>query len=269
MEAESSEAAVTSDTVTRSGEIYFKRHRPSADPAHVIFTAQLQELSGYGEKCSVVAREGACEITTCVPNTGERRLRPVSAGTITFAAGDRRLQLLPGVFADPPSPHVERGIYDNVTHRGLFVADGEQLTYSASGAEVPAFERVVTMMTKVKLTEPTWTNEWTPITVRRDQDVVLRWDTASSGTLTAYNVLSETEAESGEVTSTTAATCKWSAAERQGTFPKEVLARLAPGQTIDLGLSHTVADEFVLPGGWKIHANFDWDIVAGGSIKVE
>jgi hypothetical protein len=189
------------------GSIFVENYAGS-QPQGMVFAAFYD--TPQSSNCTTTVY-GACTYNDC-PNAADGGT-PVSAGTLTVAGGALGNN---GVALSPQA----NGTYTYQVNGALF-SQGDTMSASASGANVPAFGPETVVGTGlVGITAPL-ANMQGMYTISTAQDLTVTWTGGESNA----QVLIEVEGNSGM--NTRYAYCLWDAAAGTGTIPSAALAGLA------------------------------------------
>ncbi len=160
-----------------------------------------------GEACQVSQTIGPCEVANC----GAAATGAVSAGTITITGALEPISLVPG------SDHT----YAQLMSTTSLFNGGESITFAASGAEVPAFTKSLTMPSKATITAPAKPPSASPyLIVNRAQDFSVSWSGGGSGLVQI--ALNSQSADQRLF-------CRFTASAGTGKLPAAALATLPAG----------------------------------------
>jgi hypothetical protein len=180
-----------------------------------------------GDYCTTVQTIGACEVKTCTTPS-----ETVSAGAITITGAAEAITL---------TPAADHTYATFMTAMPLF-AGGESITFSAAGAEVPAFTASITTPAKATITSPAKPTPNAPyLNINRTLDMTVRW--TGDGTGQVQVALNSSNAEHRLF-------CRFDASAGEGTLPTAAL------MTLDAGLGGfamgSIADAEHDAGDWAI-----------------
>jgi hypothetical protein len=153
-----------------------------------------------GTACPTVVNAGSCQYSRCPsgPVVGTAR----DAGIVRVVHG-----------SDAPIELVKSKSYAQADLAATFFAAGDTLTFSATGADVPAFS-------DAKVVAPADLTSTLPTEIDRTKDLTITWTGGTTGEVGLFLSGSlETESES--------ISCSAPAAGGTLTVPKELLAKLA------------------------------------------
>jgi hypothetical protein len=162
---------------------------------------------GSGAFCTNLMTIGACDIATCVstPPAG------VSAGTITISGAAQAVTMTPTATAT----------YNTFMTADPLFSGGEMITFTATGADVPAFMKSITAPTKATITAPAKPSSTSPyLMISRSQDFSVSWTGGGSGLVQV--ALTSSQADQRVF-------CRFEASAGTGKVPSAALAALATG----------------------------------------
>lgn len=223
--------AITQSVVTVAGTEY----------ASYSFSAgftRSQATAGTGS-CDI-SNDGPCRITDCSTPPGDAGTpdyETVSAGVIQLLGANQPLSLVPD----------STGTYAVVTGQEKLWSGGENLTISAAGDVVPAFQEVLFAAMPVTLTSPSLPPAPAQATISTNAPLNVSWTGGSGGTVTVMLTRSVTAGS----TDTVMLSCAFPAAGGAGTIPATAMAMLpkGPDGTFSVLGGDTKAIE---PSGWAI-----------------
>src|SRR5262249_38766210 len=139
---------------------------------------------------------------------------------------------------------------------------GETVTFTAAGADVPAFTASVAMPSKLQITSPAKPSDSSPVlAVDREQGFAFSWSGGGSG----QAMISLFDSSGARVT------CSYPAASGSATVPAAALAQLGAGTGGGFAMA-AISTNQVVVGEWGIDAegyyNAVWpddSIVSGGA----
>lgn len=198
-----------------------------------------------GAACTMQQQLGPCVLQTCTTGlTGA-----ASAGLITISGGAETMTL---------APAMDKTYAQQTASERLFMG-GETLTYSAQGADIPAFTKTLTAPARATITSPAKPS--TSLAVSRTQDLTVTWTGGAGG-----------KVQVALIGATIASTllCRFEASAGTGTIPAAALAMLPAGNG---GFAMaSIADTEQDTGDWAIdvsaYFNAVWpddSIVSGGT----
>lgn len=184
-----------------------------------------------GSTCIVGGTIGACAIENCTTTAPPTTY----AGTITITGAAMPISL----DKDPmyPNQYTELDVF-----QALFLG-GENITFSATGADVPAFNTQLVAPPKVTLTTPAEPAAGGSILMSQSQDFTIRWsgDNASSDVL---------EVQVLDASSVERILCKFPAPAGSAVIPAQALATI-PGPTGALQVASFV-ETTVTASDWHV-----------------
>ena len=201
-----------------------------------------------GAACTTLQTIGPCKVQQCTTTT---QSGAQSAGVITITGATKPLSLVPGTDK----------VYAQQTSTTSLFNGGEMITFTAPGADVPAFTVAVTTPTKATITSPAKPAAGSLLAVNRAQDFSVSWSGGGTGNVQVY--LSGT-------TGSPSLFCRFAASAGTGKVPAAAIAMMT-GTTgafamASIGLAEATA------GDWGIEAsayfNAVWPdaaIVSGGT----
>lgn len=175
--------------------------------------------------CTSMQQIGACKLAMCSTSPPTNA---ASAGTVTIAGAAMPITLAP------------RGddTYAQLTVMTSLFSGGESITFSAAGAEVPAFSQALTMPSKATITSPAEPPQDSPfLIVDRTRDFTVAWAGGGSG---------ELQVSLFGTTGGPTLTCRFPASAGTATVPSAALMMLPAGM-----------------GGFAMAAIAETDVVAG------
>jgi hypothetical protein len=171
---------------------------------------------------------------------GEITVRRVASGTELKSTADAQSSnAYLGSIADPASG-----------------TDGESVTVTATGGDVPAFEETVTFRPLLVLSSPA------EVSVPKGTDVVVEW-TGGNGTVK----LSGTGGSGGEAL--VGMTCTFDAPAGKGTIPGVLLGDDVVGHTLSLGLYSIASTKTVGDYEVELTAQLSDSGLGGGNVQLE
>lgn len=121
-----------------------------------------------GNYCTTTQTIGACEVATCTTTAPPA----VSAGAITITGAAEAITLTPA------ADHT----YATFMASSPLFSGGESITFSAAGADVPAFSASITTPAKTTITSPAKPTPNAPyLNINRTLDMTVRWTGGGSG----------------------------------------------------------------------------------------
>jgi hypothetical protein len=183
---------------------------------------------------SSIETMGACEVETTSFGMAGGLPDYADAGAITIGGG---LQTV--VLANGP------GGYMAFTSEAALWAGGETLTVSGAGAEIPAFEAMITAPQHLEITAPLYTLGM-PLDVDRASDLTLTWTGTSAGQL-RVRFSGPQELPMPQIT----VTCHFDPAAGTATIPAAALSQIEPAGTGTVSVD-TVSSTEVTVAGWGI-----------------
>lgn len=173
---------------------------------------------------------GMCEIDSCSGGSGTA----ASAGTVTISGAMQPISMMPG------TDHT----YTALSTQTALFAGGDNLTFAASGADVPAFSQMLTAPGRVTITAPVKPSGGT-LTVMRAQDLTVSWSGGGS-TGEVLVALLPGSATSGAMT----LYCRFPASSGQGSVPALALQHLQGGAGAFAMAS--ISDGGTTAGDWAV-----------------
>jgi hypothetical protein len=184
---------------------------------------------------------GECVTYDCSGATsdgGTPSYAQASAGTIRIKAGANTVNMTP----QPDNT------YTPVTGQTRLWDGGETLEVKADGADVPSFSGVLTGVEPALVQTPSFPTSGAPMTIARNQNLVLSWTGGSYGKV--FVILARSES-SGGTTHSVSATCTFDASAGSGTVPSTVLMAIPAGQSGSVSVNG--GDKATLTAGdWSI-----------------
>jgi hypothetical protein len=174
----------------------------------------LMMSANFNEIVCTPTSTGPCTIYNCpFPNP----LPGDSAGTLTISGGS-----IPAGTTMLPIPAQSNSYGSSLS--GSFVAGGDTVTVSATGATVPAFgPHSVTAPGSIDVTSPAVTGA-SPIVISTSSDLTVTWTGGQSGATVSLSAATET------ITVGPVIDCEWDAAAGQGVVPQSLLGQIGTGQ---------------------------------------
>jgi hypothetical protein len=183
-----------------------------------------------GRICTTQETIGPCIVQQCDFNATPPA---ISAGAITLTGGTRPITLAPAADQTYPTLNVQTG---------LLFDPGATITFSAAGAEVPAFEKSLAMPAKATITSPAEPPSGSPfLTFDRGQDFTVTWSGGGEGLMQ----IALFGPDSSQLIS-----CRFEASAGSGTLPASALGRLDAGQGGFSMAVFTTTEEFA--GDWAV-----------------
>jgi hypothetical protein len=198
------------------------------------------------------SKEGACSVVDC----DETRAAPASTPGATKSpnAGPLTIEGLRAITLTPDETGVYAPASETQAVQPVFGVGGN-VTFSAAGADVPAFDATVPAPALINVTSPTL---GTPFQVSVYHDLDVAWD---HGTLGDVNVVMSTSSQPRRTT----ISCTFDATAGGGKVPAALLGKLQPtGSDVAGTLTvQTSSTKFVGSGGWSITARLTASIATG------
>jgi hypothetical protein len=184
-----------------------------------------------GAFCVNVQHIGPCDLAMCTttPPPG------VSAGIINVTGTTQPIMMMP----------TASKTYDTFMVANPLFSGGENITFAAAGADVPAFTKSITAPTKATITAPAKPSATSPyLTISRSQDFSLSW--TGGGTGLVQLALNSNSAEQRLF-------CRFEASAGSGKVPSAALAMLPAGNG---GFAMaSIAQNVFETGDWAIEAS--------------
>lgn len=167
-------------------------------------TASASFYTGAGI-CSVRETVGPCDVSHCMPGPPAGQ---TSAGAITITGAQQPITL---------TPMSDKSYAQFTTAASLF-AGGESITFSAAGADVPAFSHTLTTPSKTTVTSPV--EPATQLMVPRGAEYSVRWSGGRAGVVQVLLFASNPDIR---------LLCRFSASGGTGNVPVAALMKLPVG----------------------------------------
>lgn len=117
--------------------------------------------------CSVMETIGPCDVSQCTSGAPAGQM---SAGAITITGAQQAITL---------TPMLDKSYAQFTTMAAPLYAGGASITFSAAGADVPAFSQTLTMPSKTTITSPA--EPATRLMVARGAEYSLAWSGGGAG----------------------------------------------------------------------------------------
>ena len=232
-------------TATIRGSLLAETHMDGAGGPTTSYLSKLQAGFVY-ESPSIVpactrSDAGICAQWDCVPATAARP----NAGLIVVTGAS-----LQPLLALTPGP--EGNYTSNVVSNLDFFATGDAISFSAAGADVPAFDMVVTAPGEVTITSPTIVDG---MTITSGADLIFSWYGTTSGSVELQLYGSDPDAPGH----TRSAVCVYPAAELGGALTKEAAGAVSSFADIRLVITSALWTE----QQGQLADGFSWSVSAG------
>ena len=156
----------------------------------------------------VVVTEGPCVVTSCTPSDGGVASPAPTAGVIDVAGGVEPVQLTPGGDGKYTAVQGTKSLFDG----------GEVLTYTAAGADVPAFQDTVKAPEQITVSLPAPVTPPAKLVVSHSSDLKMAWTGGGQSPVKVMIAVGSTSLG-----------CTFDVASGAGSIPAAALAHLPAG----------------------------------------
>ncbi len=195
------------------------------DKDGTLLRATFSNAIGGGEQACVKVGTDICYATTCdpAPDDAPVETNHPHAGTLTFTSAD-----IAGSLSLGPNEVGDYGISTN-TFEAPF-SGGEQGLVTASGGDVPAFEKTIDVPLALLLTQPAYAKDG-PQVIPRGSDLTLQWLRGTEGV--TFNVQGSADRPDG-MPGRARLQCNFPSEAGTGVIPSEVLQALPSGASVQV-----------------------------------
>lgn len=199
--------------------------------------------SGSGDASCTESKEGDCTITECdlgpTPDGGTE----TDAGTTKSPhAGEIAIKSASEIKLTPDAD----GKYDGKSEQSRLWTNGGDISVTAAGADVPAFETSLKGPSAVEVTAPAWPALGAALEIDRANDLEITWSDGGAGSVQAM-VSSSTD----DTKKVATVSCVFKSDTGGGKIPKAALSKLIAGDKASISV-HAATIEEVSAGDWKV-----------------